>query len=330
MTSVQIDGTEQDLQRFSQALPGNLGRVEVLSPFEQRLHWAAEDYSGSNNSTVLRSGIKLAASTVDWAKPWALTIEHAPSRLKFVLTRGPGPMLTTSDGDQWLLDGGMLYISQVKRPVKLTFQFGDRTNSAHHEQLALEVDRATLKELLRTEVLPSVVEEVLASERAYPMASSAMAPRLFRLLDEILYCETRGAPRQLILEAKGLELLAALVEQLSENEQATAKRLSPEDRGRIEHARQLLVVRIEEPPGLHALARAAGLNEAKLKIGFRALFGTTVYEYLRNHRMDEARRLLAERRYSVTEVALRVGYSNPSKFAAAFRKRFGMSPSDVR
>jgi hypothetical protein len=137
MASVQIDGTEQDLQRFAQALPGNLGRVEVLSPFEQRLHWAAADYSGSNNSTVLRSGIQLAASTVDWAKPWSVTVEHAPSRLKLVLTRGPGPLLTTSEGDQCLLDGGMVYISQVKRPVSLKFEFGERPRSGHHEQLAL-------------------------------------------------------------------------------------------------------------------------------------------------------------------------------------------------
>jgi AraC-like DNA-binding protein len=43
--------------------------------------------------------------------------------------------------------------------------------------------------------------------------------------------------------------------------------------------------------------------------------------------MEEARRLLLERHLNVTEVAQRVGYVNPSKFAAAFRRQFGMSPS---
>jgi AraC-like DNA-binding protein len=43
--------------------------------------------------------------------------------------------------------------------------------------------------------------------------------------------------------------------------------------------------------------------------------------------MEEAARLLRDRRHSVTEIAMRVGYANPSKFAAAFRKHFGVPPS---
>ena len=71
-------------------------------------------------------------------------------------------------------------------------------------------------------------------------------------------------------------------------------------------------------------------NEAKLKQGFRSLYGTSVYGYLRDQRMETAWRLLAQRELSVSEVALRVGYANPSKFAAAFRKRFGFAPSTLR
>ena len=71
----------------------------------------------------------------------------------------------------------------------------------------------------------------------------------------------------------------------------------------------------------------AGFNETLLKGRFRALFGTSVFAYLRQIRMEEARRLLLERHLNVTEVAQRVGYANPSKFAAAFRRQFGKSPS---
>lgn len=64
----------------------------------------------------------------------------------------------------------------------------------------------------------------------------------------------------------------------------------------------------------------AGRSPTKLKTSFRTQFGSSVY-LLRTHRMDEAERLLSTRCYSVTEVAPRVGYSNPSKFASAFRLR---------
>ena len=75
--------------------------------------------------------------------------------------------------------------------------------------------------------------------------------------------------------------------------------------------------------------RTAGFSETRLKGAFRAHFGTSVFGHLRQARMEEARRLLLDRRLNVSETAIRVGYSNPSKFAAAFRKQFGMSPSDL-
>jgi AraC family transcriptional regulator len=47
-------------------------------------------------------------------------------------------------------------------------------------------------------------------------------------------------------------------------------------------------------------------------------------------RMDEARRLLRETKKSVVDVALDVGYTNPSHFAQLFRRKTGLSPSDYR
>jgi AraC-like DNA-binding protein len=123
--------------------------------------------------------------------------------------------------------------------------------------------------------------------------------------------------------------LAAWVDHL-EGEREASARLSAHDIGRLERARRILVSRMTAPPRLPELARLAGLNEAKLKAGFRARFGETVYGHLRRLRLEEAHRLLRQERYDVTEVALRVGYANPSKFAAAFKALFGVSPSQVR
>jgi AraC family transcriptional regulator, transcriptional activator of the genes for pyochelin and ferripyochelin receptors len=185
-----------------------------------------------------------------------------------------------------------------------------------------------LRELLGAEVLPRSIQRILDAERAYGIDSQPMTPELFRLLDEVLYCDASGPSRQLYIEGKGLELLALLVDRLEETDRATSSPLTQADIERLQLARRILLARLETPPSLPDLARLAGLNEAKLKAGFRALFGNSVFAYLRCQRMEEARRLLRARRYNVTEVAARVGYSNPSKFAAAFRKQFGTSPSE--
>ena len=46
--------------------------------------------------------------------------------------------------------------------------------------------------------------------------------------------------------------------------------------------------------------------------------------------MDAARRMLRETKKSVVEIALDVGYTNPSHFAKLFRRQTGLSPSDYR
>jgi len=97
--------------------------------------------------------------------------------------------------------------------------------------------------------------------------------------------------------------------------------------GRMEQARAL----IEADPGrnwtIRALARAVGVNERKLKSGFRARFGLPVHAWLTRARLQAAHALLAEGRRSVTEVSLAVGYANPSHFALLFRRCYGIAPS---
>jgi AraC-like DNA-binding protein len=72
------------------------------------------------------------------------------------------------------------------------------------------------------------------------------------------------------------------------------------------------------------LARLVGLNECTLKREFRYCFNTTVFGYLHNYRIEQARQVLEMGDWKVGEVASMVGYSN----LAAFSKRFKINPRD--
>lgn len=74
------------------------------------------------------------------------------------------------------------------------------------------------------------------------------------------------------------------------------------------------------------LARQVNLNDYKLKVGFKSVFGTTVFGCLHQHRMETAQQLLSQGHLNVKEVAQQVGYASQSRFAAAFRKQFGLNP----
>jgi AraC-like DNA-binding protein len=102
--------------------------------------------------------------------------------------------------------------------------------------------------------------------------------------------------------------------------------LSKSDRESLERAKEIVDKHISNPITLAKLSRMVYLNEYKLKIGFKALFGKPVYAYLLDKRMEYARLLLENRALHVYEVAEMTGYSDSSSFSKAFFKRYGYRP----
>ena len=78
------------------------------------------------------------------------------------------------------------------------------------------------------------------------------------------------------------------------------------------------------------LAQEVGINDYKLKKGFKELFDVTIYDYLYKVRMEKARELLDEPDISIKEIAKTVGYRSASSFIEAFKKMFGETPSSWR
>lgn len=100
------------------------------------------------------------------------------------------------------------------------------------------------------------------------------------------------------------------------------------DLDRFKEAREILIRELSSPPSMDELARMTGLNSFKLKIGFRELYGTTVYGFVRSERMNWSKNLLESGRYNVSEAAWEVGYTNVSHFISCFRKHFHISPGE--
>ena len=81
---------------------------------------------------------------------------------------------------------------------------------------------------------------------------------------------------------------------------------------------------------IEQLAARAGLSPTALKSCFRGVYGSSVYAYLRQYRLQTAQKLLAETALPIVEIAHRVGYENPNKFSSAFRQQYGQTPSAYR
>ena len=101
------------------------------------------------------------------------------------------------------------------------------------------------------------------------------------------------------------------------------------DRDKIVKAREILIQHIGEPITIKELSRKVAINECYLKKGFKELFGTTVFVFYQNQRMEHARYLLYEMGLSVTEVSMMLGYSSSSHFSTAFKRHTGIKPCEL-
>lgn len=135
----------------------------------------------------------------------------------------------------------------------------------------------------------------------------------------------------LFIESQILELMSLNLENLigiKRCEDDTCE-LTKTDKDSLLLARDILLNRLESPPSLLELSRLIHMNDCKLKRSFKIYFGKTVYEYIREQRLEKAYSLIMNYSYNVTESANSVGYTNVSHFSQAFRNKFGISPGKL-
>lgn len=92
-------------------------------------------------------------------------------------------------------------------------------------------------------------------------------------------------------------------------------------------AREIIDQSLASTPSISELSRRVGVSEVKLRRLFKSAFGITIIDYVRDRRLAAARVMLGEGRFQVSEIAYRVGYSDPANFTTAYRRRFGHPPT---
>lgn len=154
--------------------------------------------------------------------------------------------------------------------------------------------------------------------------------RLLSIGHELSSIQGENTRERLLIESKSLEWLVLILDQpIFSPCRAITPLRDAREANALSAVARLMESRYAEDHSIAGLSRAVHLNEFKLKRGFKELYGTTVFGYLRQIRMEKAREMLRLQKNSVIEVANAVGYSNPSHFARAFKQAFGINPSEA-
>jgi len=159
----------------------------------------------------------------------------------------------------------------------------------------------------------------------------AVDPAIQQVVYQIVNNPYKGDLEPIFLLSKSVELLVLCAESCRlTTEKKEAFLTSPADKEKILAVRDLINEKLECPPNLSTISRTVGLNEYKLKRGFRQVFNNTVFGYLSEQRLLLARQYLLDTRRTAADIGYQLGYSTPQHFNNAFKKRFGSTPDAVR
>ena len=158
-------------------------------------------------------------------------------------------------------------------------------------------------------------------------AEENISPSMAIVLNQIFHYNLNASIRNLYYKGKGYELLSLYFNRSEDpNADHCPFLIDEENVLKIKKAKEIVIANMAEPPGLQELADQVGLNLKKLKMGFKQIYGDSVYSFLFDYKMDYARKLLDSGTYNVNEVGVQIGYSTASHFIAAFKKKFGTTP----
>lgn len=168
------------------------------------------------------------------------------------------------------------------------------------------------------------LNEVHMNKKYYDQ--SAVTPETILVLNQINKLRFQDHLQQLYLKGKAYELISVYFNQSSESAKSCPFLMDDEYLSKVKRVKDIVVEKIVDPPSLNYLSEEVGLNLKKLKQGFKQVYGSSVFNFLFDYKMELSRKLLDSGKYNINEVGEKVGYSTSSHFIASFKKKYGITP----
>jgi AraC family transcriptional regulator len=187
-------------------------------------------------------------------------------------------------------------------------------------------------------VAPSLLREMLeprdpraadANRQLFRFDFARVTPQVFRAQRAIvLHVRAEERPDALYVEESAIGALDAVLTELYSR--ARFSHVTGKHRELAESARAHLNATFADQDGLEVLARSVGASVFHLCRVFRQYSGLTIHRYRSELRLRKSLELVAETGDDILTTAMALGYSSHSHFTSAFRRAFGMTPSEFR
>jgi len=277
-------------------------------------------------------GIRLLYGKLNFKKPVLVTVASSSPYIEMYFSlKGSRHMIFSQSRQQCMIPSGhhnMLYIPDTE------FYIEPDTTNTSNISLQVQFTEEYFQRFLQMEdpLFVPFLEKIdksslsILSEHDMPITAE-----MYTELQDIVNCEKKGIFRQLFIETRVLNLLRLQFEQY---EKLLVKKkysfVKDYDIEKIYQVKEILDENINSSYSLKELAQKVGLNDFKLKKGFKEIFGITVFGYLSDLRMKIAKEMLSENNKSISEISEYCGYSFVQSFITAFKNKYGITPDKFR
>lgn len=143
-------------------------------------------------------------------------------------------------------------------------------------------------------------------------------------------CDADHRVQKGYLRLKVLELFYLLSEHLPDEEVKVSSYYPSSTISKIKSLKESLMADFDKKTSLQSLANFYGLGRTTMMECFKAIYGKSIYAFQKEYKMQMAAQLLSTTELSISEIAIKMGYSNPNKFSSAFKTATGLSPRAYR
>jgi len=159
------------------------------------------------------------------------------------------------------------------------------------------------------------------------LAKQFLTKEMLAGLDELTQLDTEKSSPKIQKVSILYDIITLVFKCIAQGDTSKQQKfLRPYELRSVMTAGKLITENLISPLTVAELSKATGLNPSKLQKGFREMFGTTVYGFINTKRMEKAKLMLKSGRYSVSDTAWDLGYTNVSHFIKLFSRHYGITP----
>jgi AraC family transcriptional regulator, transcriptional activator of the genes for pyochelin and ferripyochelin receptors len=315
---IEPEKTVCDLLLNDAYLPNELVAANELNDISQRVDIQSKSFYGSG-FLILETHFSIRKKVTD-----QFIVEGEHIQLTFFLN-GKSRMSAPLNESPCDLDIGIMrrnYFKNYHRSFDM--RGGNEVN-----YIAIYLSRDFFLTLIQQEQWAEndpFVQHVLSGRESLSDETSSITLPILKMLQELFRSEYQGLHQRYFIELKLKELLFLL--HVQHAQLSSINGINEPLSATFEKVKAYLVTHFDDPPTIKQLSRMFSLNELKLKQGFKNLYGTTIYAYVIQLRMQQAEKMLLED-YSVNEMSSLLGYRSVSHFISTYKKHFGHTPKQA-